>query len=124
MWNFQIPVVMFDSKTRRIVTVNAVAATLLESTEQELRGQLVDGCVIPEERDRLATSIGTIEPRWGEVGAWRCLTCKGNRFTAQIRFHQTMYEDKLVHIVLATEILPMSHSRAAAAGSSETQSGC
>jgi nitrogen-specific signal transduction histidine kinase len=120
MWNFQVPVLMFDSKTRRIVMVNTVAAALFEATEEELQSQTIDCCLPSEERDRLAVCLNNLEPQWGAVGAWQCLSRTGNRFIAQIRFHQTMYQDTLVHVVLATEVIPVTNSRAAAASSSES----
>jgi nitrogen-specific signal transduction histidine kinase len=116
MWNSSVPVLLFESESLRIVMVNDTAVALFKSSSKDLLGQSVDGCVVAEERTRLAASIGKYEARWGDVGPWQCLARDGSRFVAHIRFHQTMHQGKLVHVVLATEVAYLETTRSAAAG--------
>jgi len=101
---FRVPVIIFESNSRRIVEVNDVAAALFKTTTEAMVGQTVDGCLIAEERARLARSIGTYDARWGDVGNWQCLARDGTRFVASVRFHQAIHDGRLVHIVLATAV--------------------
>jgi PAS domain-containing protein len=117
MWNSLVPVLVFDSANRRIVVANDAAAALFKVSPSEMVGESVDHCVIREERERLNESIGTSEPRWGDVGLWQCLARDGTRFMAEVRFHQMLHEGKLVHIVLATAVVQVASARSVAAGS-------
>lgn len=116
MWSSKVPVLIFDSETRRIVTVNDTAAALFHSSPKDMEGQSVESCLAAEERPRLTATIGTYEARWGDVGPWQCFARDGSRFIAHIRFHQMMYENRLVHVVLATEVTHVQASRSVAAG--------
>jgi PAS domain-containing protein len=116
VWNSQVPVLIFESKSRRIVGVNDTAAALFKASSEALTGQIVDLFLVPEERERLAAIIGTTDPRWGDVGPWRCLASDGSQFVAFVRFHQTIYEGHLVHVVLATEVVQVESTRSATAG--------
>jgi PAS domain-containing protein len=119
MWNSNVPVLVFESESRRIVRVNGAAAALFKAPPEALAGQIVDYSVVPEERERLAASIGTANPRWGDVGPWQCLARDGSHFVAFVRFHQTIHEGQLVHVVLATEVVQVESARSAAAGSGD-----
>jgi PAS domain S-box-containing protein len=112
---------VFESESRRIVEANDAAAALFQTSPEDLHGKSVDCCVIPEERERLAASIGTHEPRWGDVGPWHCVARDGSRFVAQIRFHQTIHKDQLVHVVLATEVVHLEKTRSVAVGNSSPE---
>lgn len=116
MWSSKVPVLIFDSESRRIVTVNDTAAALFQSSPMDMEDQNVEFCLAAEERPRLAATIGTYEARWGDVGPWQCLARDGSRFVAHIRFHQMIYENRLVHVVLATQVVHLEASRSAAAG--------
>jgi PAS domain-containing protein len=119
MWNSKIPVLVFDSESRRIAGLNEAAAALFKTASEALTGQLVDWVVIPEERERLAEMVASREPQWGDVGAWQCLARDGSRFVASIRYHQAIQEGRLVHIVLATRVVHMESARSAAASSGD-----
>jgi len=116
MWESRIPVLVFDSESRQIVGLNNAAASLFKTTSEVLTGQLVDFSVVPEERERLAAGISYPDPQWGAAGRWQCLACDGSRFVASVRFHQTKHEGRLVHVVLATEVIQVESTRSAAAG--------
>jgi hypothetical protein len=45
------------------------------------------------------------EAEWGDAGLWRCVAADGRRLVARLRFHQTLRKERLVHMVLATEIV-------------------
>ena len=119
MPDFRVPVLVFESASRRIIAVNDAAAVLFRTSAEEMQGELIDRCVIAEERGRLAASIDTHEPRWGDVGSWQCVARDGSRFIAQVRFHQTVQDGLLVHVVLATNILRLETARSAVAGSDD-----
>lgn len=117
MWNSIVPVLVFDSASRRIVQVNDAAAALFKSSSEDMVGQSVDGCVVSQERTRLVETIGINEIRWGDVGPWQCLARDGSSFIAHVRFHQMLYEGELVHVILATRVVQLGTSLSAAAGS-------
>jgi len=104
MWDSKIPVLLFDSTSRRICGANRAAAALFMSDPAKLIGQFIESCVVKEERARLRAGLRLFEPRWGEVGSWQCLARDGTRFIAQIRYHQAIQNGELVHIVLATSV--------------------
>jgi PAS domain-containing protein len=116
MWNSRVPVLVFDSESRHIVGLNDAAASLFRTTSEALIGQIVDLSVVPEERERLAASVSAPDPRWGEAGPWQCHARDGSRFVAFVRFHQAIQEGRVVHIVLATEVVQVETTRSAAAG--------
>jgi mannose-1-phosphate guanylyltransferase len=124
MPGFKVPVLLFESATRRIIAVNDVAAALFRSAAADMLGKSVDSCVIPEERARLAAIVGTREPRWGDVGSWQCVARDGSRFIAQVRFHQTFQDGLLVHVVLATNVSHLETVRSAAAGFDDSMPRC
>jgi hypothetical protein len=112
MWDSQIPVILFDSASRRICGSNMAAAALFMCEPSKLDGQLIEKCVIREERARLRASLRSRDPRWGEVGSWHCLAHDGTRFIAQLRYHQAIHNGELVHVVLASSVqkLPVPRS--------------
>jgi hypothetical protein len=87
-----------------------------------LQGRLVESCVVQGERARLRAGLRAFDPRWGDGGYWKCLAKDGSRFVVQIRFHQTVQNGELVHVVLATEVLPVYAACAAAVGASGASS--
>jgi hypothetical protein len=116
MWDSQIPVLLFDSSSRRICGVNRAAAALFMCDPPRLEGQLIESCVVREERARLRASLHTFDPRWGDVGSWQCLARDGTRFIAQLRYHQAVHNGELVHVVLATSVQKLCGPRSASAG--------
>ena len=116
MWNSRVPILVFDSESRESVGLNDAAASIFKATSEVLRGKIVDLSVVPEEREKLVASVSAPDPRWGDAGPWQCLACDGSRFVAFVRFHQAIHEGRLVHIVLATEVVQMESVRSAAAG--------
>lgn len=116
MWDSNIPVLLFDSSSRRICGVNRSAAALFMCDSSKLEGQLIESCVVREERARLRASLRTLDPRWGEVGSWQCLARDGTRFIAQLRYHQVIHNGELVHIVLATSVQKLCGPQSVSAG--------
>lgn len=119
MRNSPVPVLVFESESRRIVGVNDAAAALFKASPDAVAGESIDLFLVPEERGRLAATIGTTDPRWGDVGPWQCLAKDGSQFIAFIRFHQTILEGKLVHVVLATKVVQVESTRSASARSGD-----
>ncbi len=113
MWESPIPVLLFDSSSRRISRVNRAAAALFKTVPEELQGQLIESCVVQGERARLRAGLRACDPRWGEGGPWKCVARDGSRFVVQIRFHQTIQNGELVHVVLATHVVPAYAAKSA-----------
>ena len=104
MWDSKIPVLLFESSSRRICGINRAAAALFMCEPSKLLGQIIEKCVVREERARLRASLRVFDPRWGDVGSWQCLAHDGTRFIAHLRYHQAVHNGELVHVVLATSI--------------------
>jgi hypothetical protein len=124
MWDSSVPVLMFDSASRRIYCANEAVAALFQTTPREMEGKLVESCIVRPERARLRAALLRRDQPWGDVGHWECVSRDGTHFTVQLRFHQTIYEDELMHVVIATAILRKPVSRSAVAGQGDEFSKC
>jgi PAS domain S-box-containing protein len=101
----KVPILIFDSESFRVVEVNQATAELYGRSAEAMVGSHVSEFVAGGEHERLRSVLAREDAEWGDAGLWRCVAGDGRRFVARLRFHQTLREERLVHMVLATEIV-------------------
>lgn len=103
--NNPMPLWMFENETRRFVAVNEAAVNRYGYTKEEFLNMTINDIRPGNEVERLNTFLPS-RHRDGVVnaGIWRHLKKDGTEILAEVFSHETLYDGKLVRLVLPIDV--------------------